>query len=386
MELALTMVGGKLPVVQGAPGAAEGFAWGCRRSALMIYPPPPPLPMLSGTASPAFAASRDQRLEVAIDMATPDQILELARRVAKKTRTKVPRSQNRQLKKAWLFKPNPTTSDWVKDGVPAYLSLKLAAQRASKQAGSAKKPFGAAKKPTEAEMTTIRASILGANLDMSMRKRSVEADYDKTALHEIDTRLKAAGLDVVGTFYPGKSLDEALLLLLGSGARQGKSLHRDGTAVTPLEKLESNAKNATHFGIGNCVECASLAFVMLMEYAGPGSDAKLPPLTGLLPIVEKAKVSNPGDHHFVLINRNVSIAIGDTAGWIHDPHLVICDPWWFTDDGGDAHFFVNPKARDLRQEILENAEGLAVDLALPLGSGHSTRFSAHHGTVNYYTS
>ncbi len=319
-------------------------------------------------------------------MATPDQILELARRVAKKARTKVPRSQNRQLKKPSLFNRNPSKSDWVKDDIPMYLSLRIAAERASNQLGSSRKPPGASRAPTEQELKNIRTAILSANIDLSMHKRADEAKYDATALAEIEKKLKAAGIDVVATFYPGKTVDEALMYLLGTAPRLNKSTHRDGTTVTSQEKLEANAKNAIRHGIGNCVECASLAFVMLMEYAGPGTDTKLPPLTAPLPTVEKAKVSNPGDHHFVLINRNVSVNILDFDGWANDPNLVICDPWWFTDDGGDAHFFISKQARDLRAEIHENAKGLAVDLALPLGSGHSTRLDTRHAAVNYLTS
>jgi hypothetical protein len=287
---------------------------------------------------------------------------------------------------ASLFHPNPSKSDWVKDNIPTYLSLRLAAERASNQVGSARKPSGATRAPTELELKAILAAVLGATIDLTMRKRADEANYDKTALAEIEKKLKAASIDVVATFYPGKSLDEALMYLLGSAPRLSKAKHRDGADVTPMERLEANAKNAIAHGIGNCVECASLAFVMLMEYAGPGGDTTLPSLDKPLPIVEKAKVSNPGDHHFVLINRNASIDILNVDGWSNDPNLVICDPWWFTDDGGDAHFFISKQARDLRAEILDNAKGLAVDLALPLGKGHSTRFAGNHGAVNYWTS
>ena len=98
-----------------------------------------------------------------------------------------------------------------------------------------------------------------------------------------------------------------------------------------------------------------------------------------------AKVDNPGDHHFVLLNRNVSVPIGDTARWVDDPDVIVCDPWWFIDDGGDAHLFTSRKAKDLRQEILDNKAGLAVDLALPLGTGHSARFGTKHGGTDYGT-
>ena len=121
---------------------------------------------------------------------------------------------------------------------------------------------------------------------------------------------------------------------------------------------------------------------------GPGGDAALPDLAALRadrPVVEKAKVSNPGDHHFVLLNRNTSIDIQDPS-WTTDPHVVICDPWWFTDDGGDAHFFVAKQAKALGEEILANKAGLAVDLAMPLGSGHSTRFATKHAATKDRTS
>jgi len=233
--------------------------------------------------------------------------------------------------------------------------------------------------PTEQELQTIRQCVLDANVDLSMRQRKAEKNYDDAAIQAIDQALKAKGVSLA-KFYPGTPTGEALMYLFDWRARAKKSTHGDGSAVLPLERLEANAKNAMRFKIGNCVECASLAFCMLMEYGGANGDAALPDLPAApanRPMVEKAKVSNPGDHHFVLINRNPSIAIADLS-WMDNPDVIICDPWWFTDDGGDAHFIASRKAKDVRDEIRANKAGLAVDLALPLGSGHSTRFADKH--------
>ena len=133
-------------------------------------------------------------------MPTPQQYLELARRVAKKSRAMIPRSQNRQIKKATWHNRKPSSSEWVLKDIPEFLSIELAAQRSSKQVPTSGKPTFSAKAPTEQELATIRQCVLDAKLDLSMRQRRVEQAYDATAVATIIQSLKSKGIDLAARY------------------------------------------------------------------------------------------------------------------------------------------------------------------------------------------
>ncbi len=279
-------------------------------------------------------------------MASTTPLLELAKAVGRKARTLIPRSENQ------VMGSNGHRPKWVKEKTSLFLQLQLAAQRSSS---------GAAE---------VRKFVLDLKLDIQFDKPGREREYDEA----LKKALSARGIT--------QEKLEGMLLDLDKAKRSKKREHKDGTSLTPLEKLEGNAKNAIRYEIGNCVECASLAFVMFMEYKGPSKGSDLPQLdavAGKRPMVEKACVSNPGDHHFVLINRNTSIPIEAIDQWSTDD-VIICDGWWFKD--GDAKM-LSGHTHGLRQEILENKAGLQVSLALPLGSGHSSHFQSKYPNVNF---
>ncbi|MEO8402074.1 MAG: hypothetical protein ABI597_09825 [Gammaproteobacteria bacterium] len=60
--------------------------------------------------------------------------------------------------------------------------------------------------------------------------------------------------------------------------RDQKTHHKDGTRFTPHQIIESVAKNAVKFGIGNCKENACLGFILLTEYLEGIPELSLPPV------------------------------------------------------------------------------------------------------------
>jgi hypothetical protein len=78
----------------------------------------------------------------------------------------------------------------------------------------------------------------------------------------------------------------------------------------------SIAKRAIKFGIGNCHENASLAFVLLEEYKNANL-ANTP-----LELVSLQKE----DHMFILLNRDSKTNLKDPATWNDD--VIICDPYY----------------------------------------------------------
>ena len=102
-----------------------------------------------------------------------------------------------------------------------------------------------------------------------------------------------------------------------------KKFHKDGTRNFPIEQIEKRAKNAIKFGIGNCSEQSNLAFCLLQEYPKNG-DAKLPPLTNNIRF-ERITIPMPGDHSFIVINRDPHSDLNNIFTWGKD--TVILDCW-----------------------------------------------------------
>lgn len=91
-----------------------------------------------------------------------------------------------------------------------------------------------------------------------------------------------------------------------------KLRHKDETPITSFHDVERRAKNALLFGVGNCGEMASLAFVFLLEYPKTGLP-NLPRFDRRVFITRMA-VNRPGDHVYTVLR--------DWHG-----NEVILDPW-----------------------------------------------------------
>jgi hypothetical protein len=288
-----------------------------------------------------------------------DKLLKLSRDIAKKTRKLIPRSDNR----IGEFGPfGLEGSAWDTSGAPDYLYFQLLAQRSRKTVG--------------------RRTVYDLNKNTALGYKTEEMDaatnkaFWERAVSEIIKDNDPWVQNTPGTEIKEK-INTALREELKAKTRSAKTLHKDRHAVLALEQAEADAKNAVRFRVGNCGECASLAFVMFAEYA----EADLPKDEKDRPMVERVEASNPGDHSFIVINRNCTVDIQNVDEWSRNPNTIICDPWWFHE--GDAFFPANAHegANDagmLVNYIEENSDGLKVLLRARLGCGHSDRFKKKH--------
>lgn len=293
-------------------------------------------------------------------MPTTAQLLHLSKAIATKARTLIPRSSNRAIYGAAV---NHDAQDSQWKNAPLYVQLQMMAQRSR----SSKDEF--------------RKLVDEVNFDIKMHSGQSEDIIDGAVKRAIVRK--------------GYTVNQ-VMAALQSDKRSDKTHHKSkgvfswfttGDVVTPMEKQESNAKNAVRYRVGNCGENASLAFVMFAEYPGPNGDIQLPDLDPILlnrPLIERVAASNPGDHAFVVLNR----APGDIQNpntWM-TANVVICDPWWF--HGGDA-LLANDRTgenADLIDYIQDHPTGLRVTGTIRLGQGHSDRYQqGKYHNLNYYS-
>jgi FYVE zinc finger len=289
-------------------------------------------------------------------MPTPAELLELAKRIAVKARSLIPRSSNRSIFGPPDINGLATNSGWEKNDVPLQLTLQWAAMRSRSSAN---------------RYRWLVDSIVG---DVAMRSKTSEKDIET----EFKRRLAAAGLN-----------GNEVWTELRANKRSDKRRHRNKQPFLPLEEQEQAAKNAVRYRVGNCGENASLAYVMFAEYPGPDGDNALPDLdvdVNSRPLVEKiaAQVS---DHAFVVINRP-QVPVNEVDKWLNKGDVIICDPWWF--HGGDA-LLTNDRSTSLKKALLQFIEAEPPNLkvtapAVRLGCGHSDRFKAKdkYAGLNYY--
>ena len=239
-------------------------------------------------------------------MPNVQKVMSLAKKIAVKARDLIPRSTNRM--PVYMQGTLALHSSEWKDA-PNYVALVGLAQR-SRGAGGAKH---------------FRNLVRDSNIDTTFGQTMGE-DMSKELLgnQKLEAMLKSQGL----------TLDQ-LVQNLQVNPRGTKTHHKDGSEFKPLERVEGDVKNAVRYGIGNCPECASTAYMMLMDYYDMGEDDNLPSDTEC----QGAKVElialggKASDHCFVLINRNASSALVDTGKWMTN-NVIVCDPWWF--HKGDA--------------------------------------------------
>ena len=100
-----------------------------------------------------------------------------------------------------------------------------------------------------------------------------------------------------------------------------KETHKNGSLVECIEKLEGEAKNAVKFGIGNCGEMATLAFIFLTrewQFDPQRLEEHI--------LIEQVFVSpDKGDHGFIVMARDRRGKLQDLRTW--GKHAVILDPW-----------------------------------------------------------
>lgn len=293
-------------------------------------------------------------------MPTTAQLLHLAKIIAPKARTLIPRSSNRVIYGAAV---NYDAQDSQWSNAPLYVRLQIAAQR------------------SRSSQNEYRKLVDEINFDIKMHSGELESVIDRAVTRAIERK--------------GFTVNQ-VLSALNSDKRADKTHHKSkgmfswfttGDAVTNMEIHEANAKNAVRFRVGNCGENASLAFVMFAEYPGPNGDIQLPDLDPVLAqrtLVERVAASNPGDHAFVVLNRAPG-NIQDPDTWM-TANVIICDPWWFHD--GDA-LLSNDRTGEnagLIDYIKGHPTGLKVTGKIRLGQGHSTHFqNSKYQNLNYYS-
>ncbi len=157
--------------------------------------------------------------------------------------------------------------------------------------------------PTDSQKT--RKTIL-ANIQVNLSKPDVETNFKEIQLKELKKQLPK-GINTVGGlsnyFHELKKTTPA------------KKQHKDGSSFTVLNGIESKAKRAVQFGIGNCDEKGSVAFVLLIQYPQTHADIR----------VELVNVYGEPDHCYLLINRDPSTIHTDMSSWNSD--TIILDPW-----------------------------------------------------------
>ena len=230
----------------------------------------------------------------------------------------------------------------------------------------------------------------------STRNAQVSRDQVREILRDagIELRLQDAITEDLKNAFFETAADDAGRQLQAIGRRlllykrSDKTHHADGSGVTTQEKQEASAKNAIRYGIGNCGECAALAFTMFAEYPGPEGNIALPGLDGTVNArsrIEKVSATK-GDHAFVVVNRNASVDIKNPGAWMTG-ETILCDTWWFhTGKAMYANDSGHPDQKDLIDFNTENADNLKVNLAIRLGrdippvSGGKAKYNS----LNYY--
>jgi hypothetical protein len=288
-------------------------------------------------------------------MADIPKLLELSKRIARKARALIPRSANRAVHhdSGYFVDGRAVSSIGSTAQTPQYVALQLLAQRAPSSQN-------ALRRQVDSLVPDVRlhAPEIEEQRNAAFRKQLAELNMK---LMDVTDRLK-------------------------KDSRLAKKQRKDGTPMVPLELMESLAKNAVRYRVGNCAENSALAFVMFAEYPGPENDNSLPELEGdpsKNPPIERVD-SPDGDHAFVVVNRNPSFAISDVARWA-DHQVIICDPWWFHE--GEAFVATDRSGEKdrLMQYITQYAENLRVAATARLGEGHSQRFATRYDGVNFYS-
>lgn len=140
--------------------------------------------------------------------------------------------------------------------------------------------------------------------------------------------------------------------------------HKDGSTITLQERLEKSARRALKYGVGNCGELSTISFLHFLEY----KDSNIPERVRL----ERAYLARPGDHAFVIINRQINSNLNDLLSW---GNAIICDPWKGVSLDVKSQMQKDPKERDHIFEYIRSHQ-IKIQHSSYIGAGHSPRFYA----------
>lgn len=338
---------------------------------------------------------------------TTKQLLELAKRVARKTRQLVPRSSNRSgVDSLDRHESNEYVDSWWQDETENdYIKIQGLAMRAG------------------SDVNDIRRKIIKANknlryVGLGVDSRSAEWKSGKWAGKKVTpgrTILNKEFFKAMGWNQANYWNEKEYQRLLESYYRKNGKLNKakDAWAIkpkskhkrkffqfkpdvyTPKERVENTAKNAVMYKIGNCGECASLASMMLCEYQGPGNDKSLPPLPendSDKPRILKCALVGSGDHAFVLIlPATVNDSSLNSKLWLTSPNIVVCDPWWehlgtaytckeLAERSNETHSWY-----DYLKSYLDKTDRkyFQIQGRYLLGEGHTKRWKKKHKNLDY---
>lgn len=293
----------------------------------------------------------------------------LAQHIAEKTRTFIPRSVNRS-----DHPESPGISRWDTGARPMYQNLQLCAMYAASSMFAREKCF-----------------ILSLDMDMDIYDAEREGALNTLYLKQLKRYygwdpdyIRHLGGQMLGTRNKRYHRYKRKLTDLFSDTSS-----KVGPVVTTRERMEREAKNAIRFGVGNCDECSSLAFLMFAEFRPekPIREVWRRSIFSGTIHVEKIEGGQRGEEHcFVVIGRDLGAVelprASDYESYQQDG-VIICDPWWFDHGGILEHsrgsFQMGgpdrDKKRSLHSWLERNATTLKTVDHIPLGSGeHSARF------------
>lgn len=289
-----------------------------------------------------------------------EDYLELARYVAMKTRRLVPRSANRigggqkvdyvnsvggrgtpvgftgsgWKKQSWEDRKDPSKYYY-------YIHLQLLAKRSN----------------LPAEKSKVIRNLLSANQNLSIdvtpsEAKRIEVEYRKYVHKNAPWYLRG--------WHDYQTMEKVRKYIAGRSIK--------------LTTVTESIDRAIEYGIGNCGECAQLAYTMFLEFNGTDNMEGLvygpkKILTGEEPWVQRLYWK--GDHCFVIIHpHNVlpnSFDISDYTNWYKRSDIIVCDPWAF--HIGNA--YPAPHA-DVLWNIfgLDNSKKIEKTECAKIGSGH----------------
>lgn len=163
--------------------------------------------------------------------------------------------------------------------------------------------------------------------------------------------------------------------------RDKKTHHKDGTPFTTNEVVESVAKNAVKFGIGNCKELACVGFNLLLEYPKEGiPKLSLPPLKEKIFIEIAYLPGSGGDHGFVIMNRKPS-KLNDMSKWNVD--TIIVDLWMGEVIVLADHIGKKSKSNCFNY-LWHHQKHMTFEIVGYLGEGHSKRWQKKHADLSFW--
>jgi hypothetical protein len=303
------------------------------------------------------------------------ELLELSKKIARKTRMLIRRSENRapygiNVDTGTPWDLGADSFDWRGRAQESGWNKKSQEYLAWQYMAMA----------SRSSQNQLRKVVDKCNSDLKMYSRATEAQKNDLFFQKLDAELTRLGTN---RYAAWANLAEHTRFY-DPTKPQSKRKHKDNSVFTLMEQVEADAKNAVRYRLGNCDQTASLAFVMFCEYQCTS--------TSLRHVnVEKFAASGLG-HCFVVVNRPDGVDINDVTQWMNTPNVIICDPWWFHNGAAFRANDTSQDFKDLRDKIM--ADGSSNRLLryneAKLGSGHSYRYRhgthKHHGLSYYYDS